>query len=191
MKNTEFVLTLADLCKVNTCYATGAFGAVVDLYNNRKRYIDNTSNKNVKMAIEKAPDGTFLFDCVNLGKGILWGFDFDKTLRYGGSAYKSAGVPDFGVKSVKKYGVASSDFGHIEVGEWLVNETEDHVGYYIGGNMFIDISQSNKDYKVMVHNMSDRKWAYHVKMNFIDYEPEFVEMECPHCGKKIKVVLTK
>ena len=191
MKSSEFILTLADLCKAKTCYATGAFGAVVNLYNNRNRYMSNTSNKKVKEAIEKAPDGTFLYDCIGLGKSILWGFNFNENLRYGGANYKSNDIPDFGVKSVKKYGEASSDFSTVIAGEWLVNESEDHVGYYIGGGMYIDISQTNKDYKVAVHNISERVWKYHCKMQWIDYEPDYGTVKCPHCGKEIKIYATK
>ena len=191
MKNTEFILTLADLCKVNTCYATGAFGAVVDLYNNRTRYAKNTKNKDVKAAIEDAPAGTFLFDCINLGKSLLWGFNFDTTMRYGGANYKANDVPEFGVKSVKKYGESSTDFSTIQEGEWMVNDLEDHVGYADGQGGYYDISQHNEGYKVLHHeSMTDRNWKYHCKMQWIDYDPEYVEAVCPHCGKPIHIFLT-
>lgn len=190
MKNTEFILKLADLCNCKTCYATGAFGAVVNLYNNRSRYAKNTKNKDVKAAIEDAPAGTFLFDCINLGKSLLWGFSFDTTMRYGGANYKANNVPEFGVKSVKKYGESSTDFSTVQEGEWMVNDLEDHVGYADGRGGYYDISQFNEGYKVLHHDsISDRNWKYHCKMQWIDYTAPYAPMTCPHCGKELKVCL--
>lgn len=192
MKSKNFIEILDNLSKTKTCYATGAFGAPVGAYNNRKRYSDNTTNKKVKEAIEKASADTFLFDCIGLGKSILWGFDFNINLRYGGATYKSHDVPDFAIRNVKKYGDYSEDFTYVQAGEWLVNDTENHVGYADGNGGYYDISQSNENYEVVHHkSLSDRKWKYHCKMQWIDYEPESVEVKCPHCGKLIKIFVTE
>lgn len=192
MRNSEFILKLSKLASTPTCYATGAFGASVGMYNNRDRYSSNTSNKAVKQAIKDAPDGTFLFDCIGLGKALLWDFSFDPDMRYGGAVYKAHDIPDFSIKSLDKYGEFSTNMDYILIGEWLRSKNKDHVGYYIGEGMYIDISQSNKDYRVTIHrSINDREWDGHCKMQWIEYADPFAILQCPHCGKDIKIIIGK
>ena len=75
-----------------TLYVMGCFGAPMTP-ENKKRYTQNHDyNKaadRVKM-INAASADTFGFDCVNLIKGVLWGWSGDASKRYGGAAYPTA-----------------------------------------------------------------------------------------------------
>ena len=99
MKASELVSKALDIAKNDkTLYVMGCFGAPMTAAN-KKRYTTNHSyNKaavRVKM-INAASEDTFGFDCVNLIKGILWGWCGDKSKTYGGAKYASNGVPDIG-----------------------------------------------------------------------------------------------
>ena len=84
------LLTVAGNFK--TLYIMGCFGAPMTP-ENKKRYTQNHDyNKaadRVKM-INAASADTFGFDCVNLIKGILWGWSGDASKRYGGATYPTA-----------------------------------------------------------------------------------------------------
>jgi hypothetical protein len=97
MKAQELVNKAKDIAKnYKTLYVMGCFGAPMNA-TNKKRYTSNSSyNKQasrVKM-INSASSDTFGFDCVCLIKGILWGWNGDKSKTYGGAVYKSNGVAD-------------------------------------------------------------------------------------------------
>ena len=77
MKASELVKKAIDIAENHqTLYIMGCFGAPMTAAN-KKRYTTNHSyNKaaaRVKM-INAASEDTFGFDCVNLIKGILWGW---------------------------------------------------------------------------------------------------------------------
>ena len=64
MTNLEFVEILKKITEqTKTQYATGAFGAVVGLYNNRERYAKNSSKSTAAKIMAADPD-TFMFDCI-------------------------------------------------------------------------------------------------------------------------------
>ena len=172
MTNIEFVEELKKIEKQKTQYATGAFGAVVGLYNNRERYAKN-STKSTAAKIMAAPDDCFMFDCVNLGKSLLWNFSFDLTKRYGGANYKANDVPDFGVKNIHKYcSVWTSDGctvpSLITPGEALRTSSMDHIAWYIGEGKIIESTQKG-DCKVRIADLSSRKWEGHGKLLYIDF----------------------
>ena len=82
MKAQELVNKAKDIAKnYKTLYVMGCFGAPMNA-TNKKRYTSNYSyNKQasrVKM-INSASSDTFGFDCVCLIKGILWGWNGDKS----------------------------------------------------------------------------------------------------------------
>ena len=70
-----------------TLYVMGCFGAPMS-DGNKARYTQNHSY-NKKSArtklINAASEDTFGFDCVNLIKGLLWGFAGDSAKTYGGA----------------------------------------------------------------------------------------------------------
>ena len=97
-----------------TLYVAGCFGSPMTEYN-KDRYIKHCANYNGKpdrvAMIKSATDDTFGFDCVCLIKGLLWGWDGDKSHIYGGATYCSNDVPDINSNvSFKPNGFANFDF---------------------------------------------------------------------------------
>ena len=136
MKVKEFVDIAKSIVNKKTLYVMGCFGAPLN-DKNKKRYTNNHSfnRKEIrKKMINDASSGTFGFDCVNLIKGILWGWNGDVKKTYGGAIYATNGVPDTnadGFISKCCYDV-TTDFSNIDIGEavWLPG----HIGIYIGDN---------------------------------------------------------
>ena len=79
----------------------------------------------------------FLFDCVGLIKGILWGWRGDLSKAYGGAGYACNGVPDYGADAMiaQCYDV-STDFSTIVPGE--VVHMAGHIGIYVGGGVVVE-----------------------------------------------------
>ena len=185
MKSTEFVTKLKDIAtKYETLYVYGCFGACLK-ESNKARYTTNSYyeyNKTTEMiqkvnnAVQKG--NVFGFDCVCLLKGVLWGWNGDKSATYGGAVYKSNGVPDINADSMFKTCTgASSDFSKIEVGEALW--TAGHIGVYIGDGLAVECTPSWKNgvQITAVENIgkktgyNSRKWSKHGKLPYIEYVP--------------------
>lgn len=103
-----------------TLYIMGCFGApMTDA--NKARYTQNHEyNKDATRTamINAASSDTFGFDCVNLIKGILWGWNGDLNHRYGGAVYASNGVKDVSADGmINLCTEVSTDFSRLEVGE--------------------------------------------------------------------------
>lgn len=175
MTNIEFVEMLKRAAASKTLYVKGGFGAVAGLGGNRQRYIELYSY-NTKRAdkINAASNDTFFFDCVCLGKGILWGWNANTSKRYGGAIYESNGVPDFTATSVPKHCTSFSESmtDKIDVGEWLVERdasgTIDHIGYYIGNSEVIEATPRWSD-GVQKTALTMREWSGHGKIRYLDY----------------------
>lgn len=175
MTNIEFVEMLKRAAASKTLYVKGGFGAVAGLGGNRQRYIDLYSY-NTKRAdkINAASDDTFFFDCVCLGKGVLWGWNANTSKRYGGAVYESNGVPDFTATSVPKHCTSFSESmtDTIQTGEWLVERdasgTIDHIGYYIGDGEVIEATPRWSD-GVQKTSINMREWSGHGKIRYLDY----------------------
>jgi hypothetical protein len=169
----------ADIARsYKTLYVMGCFGAPMTRAN-KTRYIDHHSyNQRTDRAamIAAATEDTFGFDCVNLIKGILWGWKGDKNAVYGGAKYTANGVPDTsanGMISLCKD--VSTDFSDIEVGEavWL----DGHIGVYIGNGLAVECTPKwqNKVQITAIGNLGSkagyntRTWTKHGKLPWIDY----------------------
>lgn len=132
-------------------------------------------------------DSKFRMDCVLSVKGILWGFSANKNLYRGGAIYKSNGVADFtcnGGLTEHCTGI-SQDFSKIIPGEYLCMKGTkyNHTGIYLGdGKVFecttgwgvnrciisdID-SKGTRSYK----GVTNLRWTYHGKLEYIDYTDE-------------------
>lgn len=141
-----------------------------------------------KVANEDPP--VWGFDCVNLLKGILWGWTGDTSKTYGGAVHGANGVPDTNANGMIQlcYDV-TTDFSHIEPGEglWL----EGHWGIYVGNGLAIECTGrwANGVQVTAVHNlgkrdgMNGRYWTKHGKIPWIEYEaiedhitPETIEL---------------
>lgn len=135
---------LAAMCKkvatsYKTLYVTGCCGAPLNEKNKQRWMEEYEANRKEprKSAIAKASADTFGFDCVNLIKALLWGWNGDVNAVYGGAQYQSNGVPDIDEGAMfAKCAEQSTDFSHIEVGEavWM----QGHIGIYIGDGLAVE-----------------------------------------------------
>ena len=122
MTNKEFVLKLLDIAShYKTVYMLGCFGAPVSesLITGKAKQLPAwyTSQKQAQLR-KLISKGYFAFDCVNLIKGILWGWTGDPKATYGGAKYTSAGVPDTNADGmIKLCKDVSTDFSDILPGE--------------------------------------------------------------------------
>lgn len=182
MNNIEFVKKLKHIAdNLNTLYVMGGFGAPAGYGNNRSRYCKNysynmqTTRQNM---IKNCKNNTFFFDCICLGKGVLWGFKGDVYDVYGGATYASNGVADFGADNLKNYCTTwSSDFSNIELGEWLW--MPGHAGYYVGDGLVIECTPAWKN-GVQYTKLAGRGWKKHGKIKYLEYVKEECEMGCPY-----------
>ena len=184
MKASEFIKKLKDVeANYKTLYVMGCFGSPMTT-TNKKRYCTNHEyNKQVNRTklINAASTDTFGFDCVNLIKGILWGWNGDKTKTYGGAKYNTNGVPDVSADGmIALCSGVTADFSNIEVGEavWC----KGHIGVYIGDGLAIECTPAwkNKVQITAVKNIGTkagynaRKWTKHGKLPYIEYESKKV-----------------
>lgn len=179
MTATEFVKKVKNVAEnYKTLYVMGCFGAPMTAAN-KKRYIEhhsyNQQTTRTKM-INAATTDTFGFDCVNLIKGILWGWTGDKTKSYGGAKYAVNGVPDTNADGmIKLCKDVTTDFSKIEIGEALW--CKGHIGVYIGDGLAVECTPAwqNKVQITAVKNIGTktgynaRIWTKHGKLPYIDY----------------------
>lgn len=187
MRVEKFLTMLGKALNSKTLYVQGGFGANGTV-TNKVRYSNNLEyNKKRSSMIYATDKDTFFFDCINLGKGILYGWTGDTTKTpYCGARYCSNGVPDFGTEQLKNYCTdISTDFKKLtnkDVGRWLY--VKGHCGYFVGfaddglpyaiectpkwknGVQFtcIDTGDGKKSDRFPM-----RKWTWHGKSVFIDY----------------------
>lgn len=120
---------------------------------------------------------TWGFDCVNLLKGILWGWRGDEAKTYGGAVYGAHGVPDTNANGMirKCYDVSDDFSGGLQPGEglWM----DGHWGTYIGGGLCVECTSRWADgvQVTAVWNLgriagyNGRKWTKHGKLPWIFY----------------------
>lgn len=188
MTNKKLVEKCIDVAKnYKTLYVMGCFGAPMNA-TNKKRYCNNHSyNKKADRTamIQAATADTFGFDCVNLIKGILWGWYGDKSKTYGGATYATNGVPDTNADGmIKLCEDISTDFSKIEVGEavWL----KGHIGVYIGDGLAVECTPSWKNCVQITACNCDKKgynrrnWTKHGKLPYVSYEKAETVPEKPN-----------
>ena len=193
MTNKEFVTKLQDIAtNYKTVYMLGCFGSPVtsQLIASKAKQLPMwyTSEKQAQLR-KLIGKGYFAFDCVNLIKGVLWGWTGDSSKSYGGATYNSNGVPDINADTMitKCIGV-TTNFSHIEIGEavWMSG----HIGVYIGNKKVVECTPkwSNKVQITAclnvgsVSGLNGRKWVKHGKLPYIQYvvdkveEPEYIKI---------------
>ncbi len=187
MSSAEFVKKIIDVAKnYKTLYVMDCFGAPMNTAN-KKRYCNNDKyNKDAdrQKMINAASTDTFGFDCVNLIKGVLWGWKGDKSKTYGGAKYKANGVPDIGANEmINVCSNISTDFSKIEVGEvvWCTG----HIGVYIGNGLAVECTPKWEN-KVQItacnctkNGYNRRNWTKHGKLPYIDYKAEKTAEKTP------------
>lgn len=185
MNNLELAKAVKNIAdNYKTLYVYGCFGAPMTAANKRK-YVNHTSynkRKDRTAMINAASASTFGFDCVNVIKGVLWGWTGDKSKTYGGAKYLSNKVPDINADGmIAKCSGVTTDFKNIEVGEavWI----KGHIGVYIGDGLAVECTPKWKN-GVQITAVSNigkkagynsRKWTKHGKIPYIDYVKTEVE----------------
>lgn len=180
MNNKEFADKLKNIAtNYKTLYVMGCFGAPLTAAN-KKRYINNGSaggynaRSDRKAMINAASADTFGFDCVNLIKAVLWGWNGDKNKNYGGAGYAVNGVPDISADAmIEKCKNLSTNFTTLEIGEavWC----KGHIGVYIGNGLAVECTPSWKN-KVQITSCNctksgynRRNWTKHGRLPYITY----------------------
>lgn len=174
MKVNDFIKQLKLACSVKTIYATGGFGAWLGSDSQKKRYAKNYP-ANAKLIMD-ADNKTWVFDCIGLGKGILWGWNAEQTYPYGGAKYESNGVPDFAIGSMQKYCTEWHDTlkqEELVPGAWMriINSSGQHAGFYIGNGKVIECTPAWKN-GVQETKLSQQKWQSWGKVKWIDYSED-------------------
>ena len=177
MTNIELANKLKDIAtNYKTLYVMGCFGAPMTAANKRRYTQNHSYNKQASRTamINAASADTFGFDCVCLIKGVLWGWNGNKTLTYGGAKYAVNGVPDIGAdQMINVCKNISTDFSKIEVGEavWMSG----HIGVYIGDGLAVGCTPkwANK-VQITSCNCSKtgynrRNWTKHGKLPYVTY----------------------
>ena len=137
------------------------------------------ANKGWLSYANKIKGNGFLFDCVGLIKGILWGWSGDLSKSYGGAGYACNGVPDCGADAmIAKCSGVSADFSTIVPGEavWMSG----HIGIYVGGGVVVEstpkwnwgVQEStclNVAGKQLPGTVGSRRWTKHGKLPWVDY----------------------
>lgn len=171
MTNKEFVsklLNVANNCK--TIYAYGTWGQILNnsiINAKTKQYSWWYTTARINMLRKLVGKGYFVFDCVGMIKGVLWGWNGSNTTN-GGATYGSNGVPDLSANGmINKCIDVSTNFSNIVPGEavWM----DGHIGVYYKDGQVIECSPAFKN-KVQITNLSQRKWLKHGKIPWIKYE---------------------
>ena len=179
----ELVNKAVDIAKnYKTLYVMGCFGAPLT-GSNVSRYCNNHSyNKDatrtamIKAAANQSPP-VYGFDCVNLIKGILWGWNGNAAKTYGGASYAVNGVPDIGADTMitKCTGVSTTGWGDMVIGEavWMSG----YIGIYIGDGLAVECTPKweNKVQITAVGNIGSksgyntRRWTKPGTLPYVDY----------------------
>lgn len=119
----------------------------------------------------------FIFDCIGLIKGILWGWSGDMSRTYGGAGYATNGVPDIGADTMiaKCSEVSTTGWDKMVIGEavWMSG----HIGVYIGDGLAVECTPK-WDCGVQITAVGNigsksgyntRRWTKHGKMPYVDY----------------------
>ncbi len=195
MTNLELVKKLQNIVdNYKTIYMWGVFGAPVnETIINQKvsqypSWYTTARRNNLKSVLGK---GYFAFDCVNIIKAVLWGWNGDRTKAYGGALYGSNGVPDISADTmIERCSNVSTNFSKIEIGEvvWL----KGHIGVYIGGGKVIECTPSFTNGALVtacgnigrISGLNTRTWTKHGKLPYITYVTESKKEEVVQEEKK-------
>ncbi len=165
MNNLEFIDKLKYIVDKKTVYMWGCFGQEVTfpLINQKSNQYQTWYNsERIKLFESLANKDVYAFDCVNLIKGILWGWNDGKVTYLGNRE-----VPDVNAdKFITLCEDVSTNFNSIEVGNavWL----KGHIGVYIGNGKVIECTPK-WDNGVQEVRLNRRDWKKHGKIPYIDY----------------------
>lgn len=185
MKSSELVSKVIDIAKnYKTLYVMGCFGSPMTPANKTRYTQNHTYNKAADRVamINAASADTFGFDCVNLIKGVLWGWCGDKSKSYGGAKYAVNGVPDIGADTMigKCKDASSTEWDKLDPGE--VIWTTGHIGVYIGNGLAVECTPKwkNSVQITAVANIGQktgynaRTWKKHGHLPYVTYDTTVV-----------------
>lgn len=179
----------------DTMYVYGAIGQHLTaslIANRAKAYGWFYTEKRLAQYEKAIASGKYIwsFDCVNVIKSVLWGWNGDKSKSYGGAVYGSNGVSDVNAdgcinicKNVKSYYGSNDDvdpWDDIQIGEAVW--TNGHIGIYVGEGLAIECTPKwdnklqitgvgNKPFN-KTYNGKKRTWKKHGKLPWITYLSE-------------------
>lgn len=178
MSADKFISIVKDIAtNKKSLYVYACFGAPMN-QQNKVRYSNNCDynrQPSRKAKIMAASYDTFGFDCVNLLKGVLWGWNGNVNDQYGGARYGTNGVPDTNANGMfNDYCYdKSSDFSNVQPGEFLW--MNGHIGLAITKKLAVESTPIWKDGPQItsincdVPGYNRRNWTKHGKSKFLDY----------------------
>ena len=190
---TMYIMTSAQLCakaldiadNFETAYMLGPWGWPANDKMIARATTQGSNAQTNKQWLGKAnaiKGRGFLFDCVGLIKGILWGWCGDLSRTYGGAGYACNGVPDIDAKKmIDCCRDVTTDFTAILPGEavWM----DGHIGVYVGDGAVVEATPkwkggvqcstcSNVSNKLLLDTVGGRTWTKHGKLPWVDYTAE-------------------
>ena len=195
MKATELASKCENIAKnYKTVYMWGVFGSLVTesiIQQKTKQYpsfYTASKQSELRALIGK---GVWAFDCVNMIKGVLWGWNANTSKTYGGAVYASNGVPDVNADTFfSKCTNQSADFSNIQVGEavWMSG----HIGVYLGNGLVVECTPiwANGVQITACGNIGSkagyntRKWTKHGKIPYVTYDGKVDTPTQPAAGKR-------
>lgn len=197
MTNLELAKKHEEVAKnYKTIYMWGCFGMPVTeqiIQEKTKQYPSWYNATRQRMYRDCIGKKVFGFDCVNLTKGILWGWNGDSTKYYGGAKYAVNGVPDVSADGMitKCKNVSSTNWDKMAIGEglWMPG----HWGLYIGNGLAVECTPAWKNgvQITAVGNIGSkagyntRTWQKHGKLPYVTYVTS--EDDKKHSENKAKV----
>lgn len=198
MKASELVQKHIDVAKnYKTVYMWGCFGMPVTEQIIKEKsaqypsWYTSSKQSSFRQLIGK---GYFGFDCVNLTKGILWGWNGNQNAYYGGAKYAVNGVPDVSADGMiqKCKDVSTTGWDKMLPGEglWMPG----HWGLYIGDGLAVECTPvwKNGVQITAVTNIASksgyngRKWSKHGKLPWVEYDAAKVDSAVEEAKKTIK-----
>ena len=198
MKASELVRRHIDAAKnYRTVYMWGCFGSpvtdgiITEKANQYPDWYGAAKQASLRNLIGK---DYFAFDCVNLTKGILWGWKGDKNAYHGGARYAGNTVPDVSADGMiaKCRDVSTTGWDKLVPGEglWLPG----HWGLYIGDGLAVECTPAWKNGAQItaVLNIGSksgynaRRWEKHGKLPWVEYDTETVSKAVEEAKETIK-----
>lgn len=198
MRASELVRRHIDVAKnYKTVYMWGCFGMPVTESIIREKAAQYpswyTAAKQAELR-KQIGKSYFGFDCVNLTKGILWGWNGNQNAAYGGAKYAANGIPDVSADGMiaKCRDVSASRWDKLVPGEglWMPG----HWGLYIGDGLAVECTPiwGNGVQITAVLNIGSksgynaRRWTKHGKLPWVEYDTETVDKAAEAAKETIK-----
>lgn len=184
MKLSSFMAKLHTASVLKTVYALGMYGhylTPVIITAKIAQYPAWYTPTRISRLAALTTKGYFAFDCVNMIKGILWGWWGDNASATGGAKYLTNGVPDLNANAYfNRCKGRSTNFKNIRIGAmvWI----EGHIGVYAGnGEVYETTYRWDDGVQITgMHNLGDyrtksRRWAAWALSPDIDYTDAMVD----------------